>query len=314
MKGKILGAGAISGEDGVRYYYDEKELKNLKEGQKLEGCEVDFDIKDGKAVGVYITKGGGFNADFGKVGANVSASLEKMNLPKFDSKHIFWDLNEARANLIGANMHSVKFWFLAGTLFAVFGVFVGMANRGSSSSADFWLLLVSFVFILWGSFCLGKPSGSYKPFKYQLLFLVLFFVSLIFFAFIEDDILRGNTPYIKIIFAAIFAAITIYVAFLWCKALSTITKEKVFLIIFILGMVELVFEVIQMQPLISSALEVVNAETNYEKADALWRHSRQIERSMKLGFAGYMCLLSSLASAGLFAYATLKFREIKKIS
>ncbi len=76
MKGKILGAGAISGEDGVRYYYDEKELKNLKEGQKLEGCEVDFDIKDGKAVGVYIVKGGGFNADFGKVGANVSASLK----------------------------------------------------------------------------------------------------------------------------------------------------------------------------------------------------------------------------------------------
>ena len=64
MKGKILGAGAISGEDGVRYYYDESELKNLKEGQKCEGCEVDFDIKNGKAVGVYITKGSGFNADF----------------------------------------------------------------------------------------------------------------------------------------------------------------------------------------------------------------------------------------------------------
>lgn len=108
MKGKILGAGAISGEDGVRYYYDEKELKNLKEGQKLEGCEVDFDIKDGKAVGVYIVKGGGFNADFGKVGANVSASLKNANLPSFDSKFVFWDLNEAKANLIGANMHSVK--------------------------------------------------------------------------------------------------------------------------------------------------------------------------------------------------------------
>lgn len=134
MKGKILGAGAISGEDGVHYYYEEKELKNLKEGQKLEGCEVDFDIKDGKAVGVYIVKGGGFNADFGKVGANVSASLKNANLPSFDSKFVFWDLNEAKANLIGANMHSVKFWFLVATLFGVIGWLVSMGNRGTDSS------------------------------------------------------------------------------------------------------------------------------------------------------------------------------------
>lgn len=39
MKGKILGAGAISGEDGLRYYYDENELKNAKKGQKLENCD-----------------------------------------------------------------------------------------------------------------------------------------------------------------------------------------------------------------------------------------------------------------------------------
>lgn len=55
MIGKILGAGAIRGEDGARYYYNEGEVKNLKDGQSLEGCEVDFDIKDGKAVAIYIT-------------------------------------------------------------------------------------------------------------------------------------------------------------------------------------------------------------------------------------------------------------------
>lgn len=55
MIGKILGAGAIRGEDGARYYYDEGEIKNLKDGQSLEGCEVDFDIKDGKAIAIYIT-------------------------------------------------------------------------------------------------------------------------------------------------------------------------------------------------------------------------------------------------------------------
>ncbi len=55
MTGKLLGAGAIRGDDGTRYYYDEGEIKNLKDEQKLEGCEVDFDIKDGKAIAIYIT-------------------------------------------------------------------------------------------------------------------------------------------------------------------------------------------------------------------------------------------------------------------
>ncbi len=54
MKGKILGVGAISGAGGSRYYYDENELKNVKDGQKIEGAEVDFDIsQDGKAISIY---------------------------------------------------------------------------------------------------------------------------------------------------------------------------------------------------------------------------------------------------------------------
>ena len=56
MTGKVLGAGAISGSDGGRYYYDEGEIKNQREGQRLEGCEVDFDIKDGRATNIYIVK------------------------------------------------------------------------------------------------------------------------------------------------------------------------------------------------------------------------------------------------------------------
>lgn len=56
MKGKILGTGAISGADGARYYYDEGAIKNAKDGHKLEGCEVDFEVKDGKAIHIYITK------------------------------------------------------------------------------------------------------------------------------------------------------------------------------------------------------------------------------------------------------------------
>lgn len=75
MKGKILGAGAISGEDGVRYYYDDDEIKNLKNGQKIDGCEVDFDIKDGKAVSIYITKTS-FNVDTQKLFSNDLASIK----------------------------------------------------------------------------------------------------------------------------------------------------------------------------------------------------------------------------------------------
>lgn len=120
MKGKILGAGAISGEDGLRYYYDENELKNAKKGQKLENCEVDFDLKDGKAVGVYITKSFGFNAEFGK---NMGASFEKVNLPNFDTKHIFWDLNEAKSKFFKVNIHSVKFWILLVCFLSLFSFF-----------------------------------------------------------------------------------------------------------------------------------------------------------------------------------------------
>lgn len=299
MKGKILGAGAISGEDGVRYYYDEKELKNLKEGQKLEGCEVDFDIKDGKAVGVYITKGGGFNADFGKISAKVGASLEKGTLPKFDSKHIFWDLNGAKANIFGANIHSVK-------LFLFLSIFCSLF-----SFLDFPAIL-SIIFMLWGTLYLGKLSGSYKPFKYSLFLLVLGIVLVAFLVFIALDLQKMSVSYTKIIFAAIFVAITIYVAFLWCKVLSTITKEKAFLISFIVSVVALVFWLIEIQPYISFMLEMANAETYDEMNQVGLRHYRQTERDMS--FAGYMGLFFSLVSIGLFAYATLKFREIKQIS
>lgn len=299
MKGKILGAGAISGEDGVRYYYDEKELKNLKEGQKLEGCEVDFDIKDGKAVGVYITKGGGFNADFGKISAKVGASLEKGTLPKFDSKHIFWDLNGAKANIFGANIHSVK-------LFLFLSIFCSLF-----SFLDFPAIL-SIIFMLWGTLYLGKLSGSYKPFKYSLFLLVLGIVLVAFLVFIALDLQKMTVSYTKIIFAAIFVAITIYVAFLWCKVLSTITKEKAFLISFIVSVVALVFWLIEIQPYISFMLEMANAETYDEMNQVGLRHYRQTERDMS--FAGYMGLFFSLVSIGLFAYATLKFREIKQIS
>lgn len=75
MKGKILGAGAISGEYGVCYYYDDNEVKNLKSEQKIDGCEVDFDVKDGKAVSIYITKTS-FNIDTQQLFSNDLANIK----------------------------------------------------------------------------------------------------------------------------------------------------------------------------------------------------------------------------------------------
>lgn len=283
MKGKILGAGAISGEDGVRYYYDEKELKNLKDGQKLEGCEVDFDVKDGKAVGVYIIKGGGgFNADFSKVGA----SLENVNLPSFNSQHIFWDLNEAKANLLRPNIHSVKFWFLVGMLFSVITTLVSIGSKGDSESAEWWLSLISLVFILWGCLYLGKLSGSYKPFKYLLLSLALILVlAFLLLAILEDYTLymQPKTPYVKIVFSILFALAAFFVLFLWCKSMANITNQKIILLAFVVSVLGFIFTIIDKQ------------QTGHS-------------------FAFYLAEICQWGSLGLFVYAILKFREIRQIA
>lgn len=54
MKGKILTDGVISGDDGNRYTYESNELKN--NSSVSAGSEVDFQIKGGKAVDIYVTK------------------------------------------------------------------------------------------------------------------------------------------------------------------------------------------------------------------------------------------------------------------
>ena len=54
MRGKILADGVISGDDGNRYTYESNELKN---GSNISaGSEVDFQVKDGKAVDIYVIK------------------------------------------------------------------------------------------------------------------------------------------------------------------------------------------------------------------------------------------------------------------
>lgn len=62
MQGKILGfddlQGTIRCDDGKRYHFDISEVKNAKSAdlETLSGSEVDFELANGKAVEIYITK------------------------------------------------------------------------------------------------------------------------------------------------------------------------------------------------------------------------------------------------------------------
>ena len=59
MKGKILGLGAISGDDGNRYTFEISDVANL-EGRSVEnltGCEVDFEVSEKVAKNIFITGG-----------------------------------------------------------------------------------------------------------------------------------------------------------------------------------------------------------------------------------------------------------------
>lgn len=164
---------------------------------------------------------------------------------------------------------------------------------------------------------MGKPSGSYKPFKYQLFLLVLVIVLGVFLVFIFDDYQKmffgGKPPYVKIIFATIFAAITIYVAFLFFKALSIITNEKFFMVSFIVAMIAFVFAVIEVLPVVNSMLELTDAiGTSYQMLEKAEKLNRQTLKEPS--FAYYMSLLFSLVSTVFFTYATLKFREIRQIA
>lgn len=56
MKGKVLGLGVISGDDGKRYSFEVSDIKNLKDRnpESLENCEVDFEAIEGMAKEIFI--------------------------------------------------------------------------------------------------------------------------------------------------------------------------------------------------------------------------------------------------------------------
>lgn len=63
MKGKILGVGAISGEDDNRYSYDSNDIVNLdgRSAESVVGCEVDFEVSENVAKNIYLTSSAPLN-------------------------------------------------------------------------------------------------------------------------------------------------------------------------------------------------------------------------------------------------------------
>lgn len=55
MQGKVLSDSVIRGKDGKRYAYESSDIQGCDSAPPMES-EVDFEVKDGKAVDIIITK------------------------------------------------------------------------------------------------------------------------------------------------------------------------------------------------------------------------------------------------------------------
>ena len=280
---------------------------------------MDFDIKDGKAVGVYIIKGGGFNADFGKVGANVSASLEKVNLPKFDNKHIFWDLNEAKANLLRPNIHSVKFWlllFLVLNFFVMLDLFPNANSIEMTSSSTNWtgwiFSLIVISILLWASFCLDTLAKTQRLFKYIAIVLVSFvaarWLGTKIIEWIGSSIGMGlagaqfspSVPYFKFIFFVICGVVMIVCAVKWVKLLSQMTNQKAYIWALRVALVCAV---------IACFLGIIAWGTALDS-----KNPNNLKEVIEIGeYAEHFITFAYFIPAALVTWATLRFREIKQI-
>lgn len=77
MKGKILGSGIISGDDGNRYNFEVADIANLdnRNPDNLAGYEVDFEINENMAKSIFITGGGNsINMDINEIQGKLMAN------------------------------------------------------------------------------------------------------------------------------------------------------------------------------------------------------------------------------------------------
>ncbi len=233
MKGKILGAGAISGDDGKRYYYNENELKNRKEGQNIEGLEVDFEVIEGKAVGVYITSKPSFSSNFNTFNVSVA------NLPSIDTKFVFLDFNAIKTHIFAPHIHSIKFFAIL-TLACVlitnllFESYISQQHSGGAGAVFFYIFgILSLLFGLWVNYCLLQTSHDKKPLVYFTSCVIVSVIMGILLKTLVGDLMMslfgGKPPYFKMAFICFLFITYALLTFLWFSRVGKVLNEKFFI-------------------------------------------------------------------------------------
>lgn len=292
MKGKILGAGAISGDDGKRYYYEENELKNAKEGQNIEGLEVDFEVIDGKAVGVFILNKPSFSSNFSSLNASFNASMT--NLPNIDTKFVFLDFNAVKNFIFAPNIHSMKFFALLTLIcYLITNLLAKSFVYGGGASAAFFYIfgILSLVLGLWVNYLLFQTSSDKKPLVYFISCVIVVAVMGILLKTLADSLMMsmfgGRLPYFKLtLIVLLFIAYAVLIL-LWYIRVGKITNEKFF-------MYSLYAQLASYACLIIMIIMLLCRE--------------------EFGIWYDFAVICAIASSALLAVAWLKFREIHAIN
>ena len=208
MKGKILGYGVISGDDGLRYHFQPSDIVNLenKDPNKLSGAEVDFVANNGNASEIFITK---------SVGLNIDTQNITQNLSSVGSKLTSFDLTGAKINIF----------------IAVFAFFLAYFLENKASVP---IVIVGAIFMLWSSFIVKEISNSKIIFKSTIL-IVVFAVLTVYatkFGFEEyaKAIWTGKTTKMYIYFAVAIAFLALYFEHIrkYCSELARLTSQWLF--------------------------------------------------------------------------------------
>ncbi|MCR4941449.1 MAG: hypothetical protein K5978_01470 [Campylobacter sp.] len=151
MKGKILGLGAISGNDGVRYKFGLEDIENLGDlkPEDLSNKEVDFAPEGTKATKIFITCK---QNDFSKALDNISFDLTQDNVSSIKNLYLisivlFIFCNIAPFGLL-FDVEPTVFSFISFNLFFVALILSVWAIRSLSKAIQSKTLFNNFIWMM----------------------------------------------------------------------------------------------------------------------------------------------------------------------
>ncbi|EEO25872.1 hypothetical protein [Helicobacter winghamensis] len=135
MRGKVLGIGMISGDDGNRYNFEPSDIANLGKRtlDSLIGCEVDFQIQENKASSIFIIKRNGSIDDVVNGNNGIVALLITFFFGPFGAFFSWWLLAK---------------WGLAKSLFYSIGYFLALVISGFLCLLIIGYILIPAVYII----------------------------------------------------------------------------------------------------------------------------------------------------------------------